>query len=167
MAFVEQTGTGGLARDDLIARAGLSPLVAAAVERELQTAGKVTLVGPLLVATSILEERAAAVMHAVAAYHDAQPLAPGIPREEARERLFGRAAPEVFDHVLAQLERAGRLVARDTLAAAGRTVALSDDEARAREALSRAVQVVGPRSAGSTKCGGGGRDRGRRCRIEF
>ena len=38
-------------------------------------------------------------MKIVAAYHDSDPLAPGIAREEVRRRLFDRAAPDLFEHV--------------------------------------------------------------------
>ena len=111
--------------------------------RELLDSRLVTEIGQLLVTSAVLEARGDALMDAVTRYHQAQPLAPGLPREEARERLFGRAAPEVFEHVVGELERAGRLVARDTLAAAGRTVSLSDHEARAREALVLAFKASG------------------------
>jgi selenocysteine-specific elongation factor len=80
---------------------------------------------------------------ALEAYHTQEPLSEGLPREEARERIFGRAAPEVFDYVIERLVAAGRIVARDRLALAGRGVSLSAEEARTHEALDRVFSAAG------------------------
>ena len=143
MAFIEEKGIAGLPRESLISRAGLSPSISAVVAGELTSTGKVTAVGNSLVASSVVDERADALVKTVAAYHQAEPLAPGIAREEARTRLFEHAAPDLFEQVVMRLECEGRLVARDTLAAAGRTMSLSGDETRAREALQSAFKVSG------------------------
>jgi hypothetical protein len=82
-------------------------------------------------------------MKFVGEHHAAQPLSAGLPREEARARVFGRASPDVFEHVVSSLERAGRLIARDTLASAEHTVSLSAPEARARDALLAAFKSAG------------------------
>ena len=58
-----------------------------------------------------------------------------MPREEARERLFRRVAPAVFDAVVDALVSDRRLVARDRLALDGHQVSLSTDEARVQSAL--------------------------------
>jgi selenocysteine-specific elongation factor len=152
MSLVEEKGTAGLPEIALVSRVGLSPTASTIVARELRETKQVVAIGTFMVASSVVDERAEALMTMVTAYHAAEPLAPGMPREEARRRVFDRAAPELFEHVVSRLERAGRLVARDTLAAAGRTMSLSDDEARAREALQAAFKASGlappdPRSA--------------------
>jgi selenocysteine-specific elongation factor len=64
-------------------------------------------------------------------------------REEARERLFGRAAPAVFEHVLGELASGGRIVARDRLAIAGHQLSLSPEEARAQSAIERLYREGG------------------------
>jgi selenocysteine-specific elongation factor len=155
LAFIEEGGVPGLPEAALVSRAGLTPSSAAAVARELRATNQVTQVATYLVSTAVLRTSAESLMKAVGAYHAAQPLASGLPRREAREKLFGRAPVEVFEHVIQTLERAKRLVARDTLAAAGRTMSLSDDEARANEALQAAFRSSGlappdPRTAAAT-----------------
>ena len=60
-----------------------------------------------------------------------------MPREEARERLFRRVAPAVFEAVVQDLVAARRLVARDRLALEGHQVSLSPEEARVQGALER------------------------------
>jgi selenocysteine-specific elongation factor len=67
----------------------------------------------------------------------------GLPREEARERLFKHAGPAVFDWVLSDLASHGRLVARDHLAAAEHRVSLSPDEQAAQDAVEQAFRAAG------------------------
>jgi selenocysteine-specific elongation factor len=133
--FVEERAGAGLQRNALVGRAGLAPDQAEAIERDLQKSGVVTAVGQLLVSSAFLKDRGEALLKLVTGHHAAQPLSPGVPREEAREKLFSRGAPEVFDHVVATLERAGKLVARDTLSLAGHQLSLTADEQRARDQL--------------------------------
>jgi selenocysteine-specific elongation factor len=83
----------------------------------------------------VLSALGAQLFAALQAHHEAQPLSGGMPREEARERLFRRASPAVFDAVLNALVSARRLVARDRLALEGRQLSLSTDEARVQSAL--------------------------------
>jgi selenocysteine-specific elongation factor len=58
-----------------------------------------------------------------------------MPREEIRERVFAPAPSAVFDWVLRALADRKRIVARDRVALAGHAVALTDEEARVREAM--------------------------------
>ena len=87
-----------------------------------------------------LEERLVA---AVAGYHKAHPLSDGMPREEARERLFGHASPALFDAVLGRLETARRVTGRDRLVLPGQGVSLSAEEAQAQSALDRVFGEAG------------------------
>ncbi len=133
--FVEEKAGTGLLRSALIGRAGVAPGEADAIARDLQDRGITTPVGPLLVSSAFLKERSDALLALVKAHHAAQPLSAGVPREEAREKLFSRGAPEVFDHVVSTLEQSGRLVARETLSLAGHQLSLSADEQKARDTL--------------------------------
>jgi selenocysteine-specific elongation factor len=63
-----------------------------------------------------------------------------MPREEARERLFGIAPPALFDAVVQRLAGAGKLAGRDRLALPGRGVSLSDEETRAQAAIEQAFR---------------------------
>ena len=98
-AFIEEKGAAGLRHDALVSRVGLPPSVASAVARDLCDGGKVVAIGTFLVASAVIDERARSLIKLVAAYHASDPLAPGIAREEARRRLFDRAAPDLFEHV--------------------------------------------------------------------
>jgi selenocysteine-specific elongation factor len=135
--LVDERGAAGLSRRALVGRAGISPAAADAAANRLIRSGTATAVGDLLVSTRALDELAKRLLAVVEAHHAAEPLSEGLPREEARERLFSRAAPAVFDRVLEDLTAAGTLVARDRLARAGHRPSLSPEEARAQAELER------------------------------
>jgi selenocysteine-specific elongation factor len=139
-AFVEERGSAGLMRQTMIARSGLTPAEAARTIERLAQARRVVDVGPVLVSRRVLTELAGRVVADLTAHHAAQPLSDGVPREELRERRFGRAHAAVFEHVLQELVAAGTIVSRDRLALAGHRVALSPGEALARDAVDRAYR---------------------------
>jgi selenocysteine-specific elongation factor len=67
----------------------------------------------------------------------------GLPREEARDRVFRLAAPALFDDILQRLLSGGVLAGRDRLALPGRGVSLTPEEARAQEAIDRVFREAG------------------------
>jgi selenocysteine-specific elongation factor len=71
----------------------------------------------------------------VTTFHASHPLSEGLPREEARQRLFRHGAPAVFEAALEELAGDGRLLVRDHLALASHHVTLSPEETRASEAV--------------------------------
>ncbi len=142
-AFVDERGAAGLPRRALLGRLGLSRPTADAVVERLTGAGRAAIVADLLVSPSALAKLNARLLSAIEAHHAAAPLSEGLPREEARERLFGRAAPAVFERVIEDLTAAGTIVARDRLARAGHQLSLSPDEARAQAALERVYRDAG------------------------
>jgi selenocysteine-specific elongation factor len=141
-AFVEERAAMGLPISALVSRAGLSPRAAHSMTDALERAGRIRRVGELLVASAVLDERGKRLLSALEAHHAAQPLSDGIPREEARDRVVGRAAPAVFDFLVDALVAAGKIVARDRLALAGHRISLSPEEARAQEALEQVYRVA-------------------------
>jgi selenocysteine-specific elongation factor len=136
-AFVVERAAAGLPRAALLSRAGVSRAEADGSAARLIAAGRAVAVGDLLVSPAVIGDLAARLLDALRAHHGSQPLSDGLPREEARERLFGRAAPAVFEFVLAELTREGRIVARDRLALAGHQVSLTPEESQAHAAIER------------------------------
>jgi selenocysteine-specific elongation factor len=135
--FMNEGAGAGFSRRALVSRAGLSYAEADRAVERLTRAGVATLVGDLLVSPHVLSALGEQLIAALQAHHEAQPLSGGMPREEARERLFRRVAPAVFDAVVTALVSGRRLVARDRLALEGRQPSLSTDEARVQSALER------------------------------
>jgi selenocysteine-specific elongation factor len=105
--------------------------------------GVVVRVGGLLVARERLAAVEQQVLTAVSQHHTAHPLEEGIPREELRERLFVAASAAVFDHVLSALSTSNQIIVRDRVALRGHTLALSDEEAKARDAMVRVLRDGG------------------------
>jgi selenocysteine-specific elongation factor len=131
MAFVEEARGAGITPAALARRAGSAP-----------TRGVVP-IASLLFSATVVADFDARLLAAVEAYHRAQPLADGMPREEARERVFGGAAPVLFDAVVERLTHAGKLSGRERLALAGRGVSLSAEETQAQAAIEAAFRTAG------------------------
>ena len=143
LAFMDERAGAGISRGALISRAGLSASSADATVTRLVALGRATRVGDLLVSPAVLQDLSTRLLAALTAHHASQPLSDGLSREEARERLFGRAAAAVFEHVVAELAAGGRIAGRDRLAIAGHHVSLSPEEARAHEAIERLFREGG------------------------
>ena len=131
MAFVEESRAAGMAADALARRAGAAP------------SGAIVTVGGTVFSAAIVGDLESRLVAEVDAYHRAQPMSEGMPREAARERVFGAASPALFDEVVQRLVRAGKLGGRDRLALPGRGVSLSDEEVRAQGALERVFHEAG------------------------
>jgi selenocysteine-specific elongation factor len=137
VVFVEERGALGFRKDALVTRAGLSRSAAKLAVARLVAGGHATIVDELLVAPQVVTGLAARLVKELQAHHAAQPLSEGLPREEARERLFSRAAPALFEFIVDRLVTERKLVARERLALDGHQVSLSPEEARTRDALER------------------------------
>ncbi len=138
--MIEEAGGEGIFRAEMTSRAGLPPGAAEALERVLTADGDAAAIGGRLVAADRLREVRRTLLDAVAAFHRGQPLEPGLPREEARERLRRRASAAVFDHVVAELVRDGTLVATRHLALASHRVSLTPHEQQVQDDLDRLFQ---------------------------
>lgn len=135
--FVEQIvterGAMGLERDTLVGRAGLDPGELPVLVARLTGTARITALGTLLVPTSALSSLSGQLLDLVRSYHAQQPLSDGLPREEARSRVFARAHPAVFERVVADLISGGKLAGTDRLALAERRPAVSEDDRRAMD----------------------------------
>ena len=142
-AFLEERQEGGLAMTALAARAGLTAEQTRAAAARLVTRGRALVIEAHVIAREPVERLRTRLIAAVEAHHAAEPLSEGLSREEARERIFGRAAAPVFEHVVATLVQEGRMAGRDRLSLAGRQVTLSEEEAHVHTALDRLYREAG------------------------
>ena len=143
LRMVGDAGAGGLLIASLASRAGVpidrvEPLVAS-----LERSGQARRAGDRVVSPAVVTELGARLLADVGAFHKQQPLADGLPREEARGRVFARADAQVFELVLDDLQKSGKLVVRDRLALPGHRLELSPEEERTRSAVERAYQAGG------------------------
>jgi selenocysteine-specific elongation factor len=133
--MIQDRDAKGLAVLDLVPRAGSPPADVQEIVKRLEAGGKVHLATDRLVAAETVRDRSERLLALVGEFHKAQPLVDGLPREEARERLFARAHPSVFELVLQRLANANRLVVRDRLALPGHRLELTPEETRVRATL--------------------------------
>lgn len=141
--MIADTGGQGLPLTALTSRAGVAPPRIESVVAALAKGGHARRVGGRLVAPAVIGDLSAKLLTTVGDFHRSHPLADGLPREEARERVFARAHTEVFEDVLTVLAAAGKLSVRDRLALAGHRLELSPEEARARELIEAAFNHAG------------------------
>ena len=133
----------GLSAKALGPRLGVAAARRDQLVKDLSRERLAVLIDHLLITPQILEHSKHSLLEALAAYHRDQPLSDGIPREEARARLFRRAAPVLFDHVVAELVREQRIIARDRLALATHRVSLSGAETETRSAIEQLLRASG------------------------
>jgi selenocysteine-specific elongation factor len=141
--MVEERGEAGLELEAVGARAGVGPAERDQLVDRLATTTRIDRVGGFLFAPRVREQLASSLERLVRDYHAAHPLSEGLPREEARERLFAHAPVVLFERVLADLASRGAVTGRERLAGRGHQLALSPAEAAARDAIERALREAG------------------------
>ncbi len=141
--MIDEAGLAGFPLEQLGGRAGVAFDQQEALLRRLEESGRVTRFSSHLLSTAQLTAAGEAVLRAASEYHGRHPLEDGIPREELRERLFAAAPLVVFEHVLTALQQRGTIVARDRVALASHHLQLSDEDARARDAIVRTLREAG------------------------
>ena len=101
--------------------------------------------GPaVVISREALSRLGEAALGALTAFHHAQPLKAGMPREELRARAFAQAGPPVFERVLADLSAAEKVkLSPDAVALARHEVRLSAGEGEARELVLEAAVAAG------------------------
>ena len=149
--MIDDAGAAGLAISALVSRAAIDPGALEARIDALVAGTHAVRIEDVLVAPAVLDRLKTAIVEILAEHHRDQPLSDGVPREEARERSFGRGHPMVFERAIGELVAAGRIAARDRLALVSHRVSLSPEEEQARAALDRAFRDAGlrPPDAGS------------------
>jgi selenocysteine-specific elongation factor len=147
LAVLAEEAAGGLGLPQIIARTGwLEPPIRQAIQA-LSAAHKIRVISnePLVVASAVrfieLVER---IVNEVEAFHKANPLVPGISKEELRGRVAAKTRPEMYQAALDELAVAKKIVlAGDLVQKAGREIALSPEEARAKERIAKEFESAG------------------------
>jgi len=135
----------GMDLPQLIARTGW---LESEIREAVQTlAGAVQVVSdpPWLAVSSVaMETLQTTIENELERFHSANPLVPGIAREELRGRAAMRVRPEVFRAALEQLARAGKIaVEADLIHLAKREIALSPEEAKAKNHIVHEFERAG------------------------
>lgn len=143
LVMLEEQGVVGLNAKTLVSRAGISPDNVEAVMLGLVSFGYAVRVAETVVSTVILKDIEQNLLEILKEFHLADPLSEGLPREEARERLFGKRKLPLFDLLLSELVEEGLITAKDRLALTDHRVSLSSDESEAQLAIEQAYLKAG------------------------
>jgi selenocysteine-specific elongation factor len=139
----------GLALTEAVSRTGWVKSDIRTAATKLAQSGRLRIVGDLnspdfaLVSISTFAESLATIRKAVDSFHAANPLLPGIPKQELRGRA-GNARAEIFEAALEDLLKSRAIViSGDLVQRAGREIALSPEETRAKELIEREFANAG------------------------
>ena len=141
-AMIDAAGLAGMNKRALVSRGGIAPSETAALIKRLADRG-VVLANDRLVVKTHLAKAADAVIAQVTAFHKAQPASEGLPREEAREKVFRRVDPAVFNRVLEDLRVRKAILGSDRLALATHRVTVAGADDRVRGAIIEAYRAGG------------------------
>ncbi|MGA8143881.1 MAG: selenocysteine-specific translation elongation factor [Candidatus Acidiferrales bacterium] len=136
----------GLSLQQVIARTGWTEAEVHEVVKKLADAKRLRVVGeqPFTVASpKIVAAYATALRSAIEEFHRANPLLPGIPKQDLRARA-GKTRSEIFAAALDDLVKAKVVtVSGDLVQRAGREIALSPEEAKAKEVIEGEFERAG------------------------
>jgi selenocysteine-specific elongation factor len=137
---VAGSGARGLSIAEAVARTGwpVGQIVSGA-----SASPEIVRVGDIFIFKTALELVRKDLIAALDVFHKHNPLVEGMKREQLRGR-FAEVSPEVFDSVLEEAMRAGKIeLGGDLVRLRGRGVALKDDEAQSMEMIETAFAKAG------------------------
>jgi selenocysteine-specific elongation factor len=140
----------------LVARTGWPPEEVSRMAKLLEAEKRLMILGAspgLIVHPRFFDQLAQKVVHELGAFHTAQPLAPGLSKEDLRGRVSGAGnsreesagiSAALFNSLLASLKSQGKLrFLGELVQLAGREVQLSVEEASAKSEISSAFEKAG------------------------
>jgi selenocysteine-specific elongation factor len=142
-AMIADAGRAGLPVAALVTRVGLDARSVDTAIDALVASRAAVRAGDTLVSAPVFAALKESIVALLGEHHRRQPLSDGVPREEARERLFAHGSAAVFERALAELAATAGVSVRDRLALATHRVELSPEEERARDAIAGALQTAG------------------------
>jgi selenocysteine-specific elongation factor len=146
-ALVEDAGTRTADAADLVGRLGVTQdQIASALERLAEDhVVRLLQEGPAIAVSNAVFDAAGKALRAeVAKFHDAEPLARGIAREDLRGRALRGASPLLFRALLDHLASARQLaLEQDIVRLYDRTVTLGEEDARIRSRLEERYRALG------------------------
>ena len=146
LGALAETSPRGLGLYEILARTAWTESEIRHVARKLTASQSLRILSedPLALASAhTVAKCATAMRQAVEAFHAANPLLPGIPKQDLRGRA-GNPRAELFEAALDDLLKQRVLtVAGDLVQRAGREIALSPDEARAKDLIAQEFERAG------------------------
>jgi selenocysteine-specific elongation factor len=149
--MLEERGLAGLDVPEIAVRTAMDLDALTARMGELERTGRAARTGERFVDLPTLERASADLVRLVQASHREDPLSEGLPRAEARARIFGRVDAAVFEAAVRRLVARGELVDGERLSMPTHRVGLEGAEAEAQAKVEAAYRRGGltPPDAGT------------------
>jgi selenocysteine-specific elongation factor len=142
LARVNRRWIFGLTVAEAVAETGWLPAQVQRLAAELKQGGEIAIFGNVLITSRWLERVRQDILARATYFHDANPLLPGINKEELRAWKYGHA--ELFDGVIGVLLREKKLEADgELLRLPGRGVVLRDEEVESKAQIEQAFAKAG------------------------
>jgi selenocysteine-specific elongation factor len=136
----------GITQREVVARTAWGESEVGEAAAKLAAAGRIRILAerPLVLASvDLWAKYGAALRAAIDTFHKENPLLPGIPKQDLRGRA-GAASEALFDAALQDLAKTGAVaISGDLVHRAGREIALSTEEARAKETIEQEFERAG------------------------
>ena len=133
----------GMTLAEAVAETGWLPARVQQLALELKESGQIAIFGNVFITSQWLERVQRDVLTMVGRFHDANPLQPGINREQLREKVFW-GPDELFEGVINSLLREKKLdTDGELLRLPGRGVVLCDEEAESKIQIEQAFARAG------------------------
>jgi selenocysteine-specific elongation factor len=146
LAAFAEAAPQGLSLTQIVARTGWSDAEIQQIAKKLAVASRLRVIGdqPFTIASAKLVAAYAANLRiALEKFHQAEPLSPGIPKQDLRARA-GKTRGEIFAAALDDLVKAGVVaISGDLVQRAGREIALSAEEANAKKLIEEEFERAG------------------------
>jgi len=141
-ARIARQGSSGLEMKTLVAETGFSSGTIHNLLAKMVQEGNIVPIAETFVQSASLEALKLALFQRVEQFHQQNPLAPGIGREQLRDQRS--VSPEIFDAVLTMLVRNQKIeVTGDLVRLAGRRVVMKEDEAESKKKIEDAFATAG------------------------
>lgn len=141
-ARIARQGSSGLAMKTLVAETGFSSGTIHNLLAKMVQEGNVVRIAETFVQAGSLEALKLALFQRLEQFHQQNPLAPGVGREQLRDQRS--VSPEIFDAVLTMLVRDKKVeVTGDVVRLAGRGVVMKEEEAESKKKIEDAFATAG------------------------
>jgi len=142
LARIARRGAQGLSLSEAVAETGWLPKQVERIAGELVSSGSVARFDDRVLTSALVQSIGEHMLSKVEAFHKANPLLPGINKDELRES--SNLSSEIFPGVLDSLVRKKKLqVTGEVVHAAGKGVVLRDEEAASKAQIERAFADAG------------------------
>ncbi len=139
--FVRLHRFSGVSLPNLVARTGFLENYLLDLLKELDSVVLISQQPLLAVFRPDLEEFKTKITQFLADFHSRNPLIVGVPREELKERFFGKSANSYFTFVLNQMENAKKIqIKGSTVSLQGQQLVLNPEQDQAKEHILRMIQ---------------------------